>query len=115
MTMMTPSGLMTSLSLFRRKADPRQLAAKVLVIGGAGYIGSALVEKLLNLGLHASVLAAFHFGEETLSRVSGHPNLTLIREDFRHIEALPRAVSGVGSVAHLDGLVGDPACAVIPT
>lgn len=85
---------------------------KVLVIGGGGYIGSALVEKLLQLGLQVSVLDAFHFGEDTLVRVADHPNLTLIREDFRHIEALTRAVSGVGSVIHLGGLVGDPACAV---
>jgi len=85
---------------------------KILVIGGAGYIGSALVEKLLNLGLQVSVLDAMHYGEETLCRVAKHPNLTIIREDFRHIEALTRAVSGVGSVIHLGGLVGDPACAV---
>jgi nucleoside-diphosphate-sugar epimerase len=85
---------------------------KVLVIGGAGYIGSALVEKLLDLGLEVSVLDAMHFGEEALSRVARHPKLTLIREDFRHIEALTRAVSGVESVIHLGGLVGDPACAV---
>lgn len=90
--------------------DPK----KVLVVGGAGYIGSALVEALLKLGLKVSVLDAMHFGEETLSRVAGHPNLTLIREDFRHIEALTRAMSGVGSVIHLGGLVGDPACAVDP-
>jgi nucleoside-diphosphate-sugar epimerase len=85
---------------------------KVLVIGGAGYIGSALVETLLDLGLDVSVLDAMHFGEETLTRVAGHPKLSVIREDFRHIEALTRAVSGVGSVIHLGGLVGDPACAV---
>lgn len=87
---------------------------KVLVIGGAGYIGSALVEDLLDLGLQVSVLDAMHFGEEPLSRVAAHPNLTLIREDFRHIEALTRAVSGVGSVIHLGGVVGDPACAIDP-
>ncbi|WP_407153963.1 NAD-dependent epimerase/dehydratase family protein [Bradyrhizobium sp. STM 3557] len=85
---------------------------KVLVIGGAGYIGSALVEELLNLGLQVSVLDAMHYGEETLSRVAGHQNLKIVREDFRHIEALTRAISGVGSVIHLGGLVGDPACAV---
>jgi len=85
---------------------------KVLVIGGAGYIGSALVEQLLDLGLEVLVLDAMHFGEETLSRVAGHPKLTLIHEDFRHIETLTRAMSGVGSVIHLGGLVGDPACAV---
>jgi nucleoside-diphosphate-sugar epimerase len=85
---------------------------KVLVIGGAGYIGSALVEKLLNLGMQVRILDAMHYGEETLSRVAEHPNLNIVREDFRHIEALTRAVSGVGSVIHLGGLVGDPACAV---
>src|ERR687888_881770 len=51
----------------------------VLVIGGAGYIGSALVEGLLNQDLSVRVLDAFHFGEAPLSRVSGHPNLTLVR------------------------------------
>jgi nucleoside-diphosphate-sugar epimerase len=87
---------------------------KVLVIGGAGYVGSALVERLLNAGMHVSVLDAMHFGEEALGNVAGHPNLTLIREDFRHIEVLTRAMSGVGSVVHLGGLVGDPACALDP-
>lgn len=86
--------------------------SKVLVIGGAGYIGSALVEKLLNSGKHVSVLDAMHYGDEPLARVAGHPNLTLIREDFRHIEVLTRVMSGMGSVIHLGGLVGDPACAV---
>jgi nucleoside-diphosphate-sugar epimerase len=85
---------------------------KVLVIGGAGYIGSALVEKLLRLGMQVSILDAMHYGEEPLASVAGHPNLTLIREDFRHIEVLTRAISGMGSVIHLAGLVGDPACAV---
>jgi nucleoside-diphosphate-sugar epimerase len=87
---------------------------KVLVIGGAGYVGSALVERLLDADFRVSVLDAMHFGEETLSRVAGHRNLTLLREDFRHIEALTRAMSGVGSVIHLGGLVGDPACALDP-
>ena len=45
----------------------------VLVIGGAGYIGSALVKKLLDVGLQVAVLDAMHFGEETLSHVAGHP------------------------------------------
>ena len=88
--------------------------SNVLVIGGAGYIGSALVEKLLNAGKHVSVLDAMHYGDEPLAPVAGHPNLTLIREDFRHIEVLTRVMSGMGAVIHLGGLVGDPACAVDP-
>ena len=84
----------------------------VLVIGGAGYIGAALIEKLLKLGLQVRVLDAMHFGEQSLSAFTKNPNLTLIREDFRCIEVLTRAISGVGSVIHLAGVVGDPACAV---
>lgn len=86
----------------------------VLVIGGAGYIGSGLVVKLLDLGLKVTVLDGMHFGEQALSRVAGHPALTVISEDFRHIEAITRAMSGVNTVIHLADLVGDPACATDP-
>ena len=79
------------------------LSRKILATGGAGYIGSALVRKLLDLDLQVLVLDAMHFGEEPLSEVAGHPNLTVVREDFRHIEVLTRALSGVGSVVHLGG------------
>lgn len=92
------------------KVDER----RVLVIGGAGYVGSALVGQLLRMGMRVSILDAMHFGEEALGKAVGHPNLTLIRDDFRHIEVLARAMSGVRSVVHLGGLVGDPACAVDP-
>jgi nucleoside-diphosphate-sugar epimerase len=92
----------------RKEPDER----KVLVIGGAGYIGSALVEQLLARKLQVTVFDALHFGEGALARVSNHPQLVLIREDFRHIEVLARAMEGVGSVIHLGGLVGDPACAL---
>ena len=96
------------------RVDEGPDARRVLVIGGAGYVGSALIEKLLRLNLHVSVIDTMHFGKEPLSRVADHPNLTLIKEDFRNIEALTRAMSGVASVIHLAGLVGDPACAVDP-
>ncbi len=83
----------------------------VLVIGGAGYIGSSLVRSLLDGGRRVTVLDALHYGTEPLLPVLDHPRFTLIREDFRHIEAVTRAMTGVGSVVHLGGLVGDPACA----
>jgi nucleoside-diphosphate-sugar epimerase len=93
------------------EASRADAGEKVLVIGGAGYIGSALVEKLLGQGLQVVVLDAMHFGEEALQLVATHPNLTIVRDDFRHIEVLTRAMTGIGAVIHLGGLVGDPACA----
>lgn len=99
-----------------RSRDSKQPDArkKILVIGGAGYVGSALVKRLLDCGFQVSVLDAMHFGEAALARVNGHSNLTLIREDFRNIEALTRSMGEAVSVVHLGGLVGDPACAVDP-
>ncbi len=95
--------------------DPkRPNARKVLVIGGAGYVGSALVKRLLACNFQVTVLDAMHFGDAPLARVKGHQNLTLICEDFRNIEALTRAMSATEAVIHLGGLVGDPACAVDP-
>lgn len=99
-----------SISANEHRADEN----RVLVVGGGGYIGSILVERLLDQGKQVLVLDAMHFGEDPLSRVIDRPNLTIIREDFRHVEALTRAMEGVGSVIHLGGLVGDPACAVDP-
>jgi len=82
---------------------------RVLVIGGAGYIGSALVPKLLEDGYYVRVLDAMLFGEEPLDSVKDHPNLEILRADFRS-GLLGRAMQDVGTVVHLAGIVGDPAC-----
>lgn len=82
---------------------------RVLVIGGAGYIGSALVPKLLEGGYSVRVLDAMLFGEEPLEAVKDHPNLEILRADFRS-GLLGRAMQDVGTVVHLAGIVGDPAC-----
>jgi nucleoside-diphosphate-sugar epimerase len=96
-----------------KKSDARSAdEKKVLVIGGGGYIGSALIGRLLGDGFEVLLLDALHFGEQAISEVIDHPKLHLLREDFRNVAVLVRAMRGVGSVVHLGGLVGDPACAV---
>ncbi len=82
---------------------------RILVIGGAGYIGSALVPQLLRDGFKVRVLDAMLFGEEPLEPVKDHPNLEIMRADFRS-GLLGRAMQDVGTVVHLAGIVGDPAC-----
>lgn len=85
---------------------------KVLLIGGAGYIGSALVPKLLDAGYRVRLLDLFLYGKEPLKGVLEHPNLECVTGDFRQVEKVVSAMKGVDSVIHLGGLVGDPACAV---
>lgn len=84
----------------------------VLVIGGAGYIGSALLPMLLKAGWRVRLLDVMMYGTEPIANVLGHPNLQIVRGDFRKVEHLISAMHGVSDVLHLGGIVGDPACAL---
>jgi nucleoside-diphosphate-sugar epimerase len=83
----------------------------VLVLGGAGYLGSALVPMLLKRGYHVRVLDSLLFGKESLAPVENHPKFELIPGDVRDIQVVVQAMRGCGAVIHLAGIVGDPACA----
>ena len=84
----------------------------VLVIGGAGYIGSALLPRILRQGYRVRVLDLFLYGFGPIAEVLHNPAVEIIRADFRQIDALVRAMQGVDHVVHLGGIVGDPACAI---
>ncbi len=84
----------------------------VLVIGGAGYIGSALVPRLLKSGYKVIVLDKLYFGEKSIEGFKDHPDVEIVREDLRDVEILVRLVRQSSAIIHLGGLVGDPACAV---
>lgn len=82
----------------------------VLVIGGAGYIGSWLVEKLLNSGKKVRILDKLFYGKEHIEDLLSNDNLELIEGDATDINKLTQAMNGVSAVVHMGGLVGDPAC-----
>lgn len=85
---------------------------KVLVVGGAGYIGSILVRDLIEDGYKVRVLDSLLYGDEAIRDLEGHPSFELMTGDFRNITPVVRAVKGVDAVIHLGAIVGDPACAV---
>jgi len=82
----------------------------VLVVGGAGYIGSLLVERLLGMGYRVRVLDALLYGDEPLRVVRDHPDCELLIGDCRNIRDMVRAVKGMDAIIHLAAIVGDPAC-----
>jgi nucleoside-diphosphate-sugar epimerase len=84
----------------------------VLVIGGAGYIGSALLGKLLRRGHRVRLLDMMVFGRDPIAAVEHHPNLEIIEGDFRHVEVVVEAMKDVDAVIHLGAIVGDPACSL---
>jgi len=84
--------------------------SQVLVVGGAGYIGSLLVEDLLGLGYRVRVLDAMLYGMEPLLPVRKHRDFQLLVGDCRNIQDVVRAVRGVDAIVDLAAIVGDPAC-----
>lgn len=90
------------------------LSEPVLVTGGAGYVGSVLVHRLLEAGRSVRVVDSLRFGGESLLPVLGHPRFELLRADLREPGVPERAVAGAGAVIHLAAIVGDPACAAVP-
>lgn len=86
----------------------------VVVTGGAGYVGSVLVRRLLDRDQPVRVLDNFLFGDASLADCARDPRLSIQRGDVRDREALARAFAGAAAVVHLAGLVGDPLCALDP-
>ena len=101
---------------YSRRASLTALAVTrhgpVLVIGGAGYIGSLTVERLLEQGHRVRVLDRLMYGSEPLRAFLGSPNFDLIEGDVTDVSKLTAAMRHASAVIHLAGLVGDPACAV---
>jgi nucleoside-diphosphate-sugar epimerase len=102
----------TRYDIVERPASLGQRIQRVLVIGGAGYIGSVLVRQLLEAGYTVRVLDAVMFGNAALEDVQGHERFELIEGDLRQVQSVVRAVRGSDAVIHLGAIVGDPACAL---
>jgi nucleoside-diphosphate-sugar epimerase len=84
----------------------------ILVVGGAGYIGSVLTEQLLRKGYRVRILDLELFGRDALKSMLDHPRLEFMHGDFRNVEDVVRALRNVDAVIHLAAIVGDPACAL---
>ena len=77
----------------------------ILVTGGAGYVGSALVPKLLGKGYKVTVLDLLIYGEKVLKF---HKNLTLVKGDIRNKKLLEKILVNIDAVVHLACISNDP-------
>ena len=89
-------------------------AQRVLVTGGAGYIGTPLTEGLLADGHEVRVLDVLLHGQEHIASRIASAGAEVIRGDLRDEDVRRRALDGVDAVVHLAAIVGDPACAKDP-
>lgn len=86
----------------------------VLVTGGAGYVGAALVPKLLEHGYRVKVLDLYIYGNDVLDAVKDHPNLEQIQGDIRDQALLRRVLPGCDAVIHLACISNDPSFELNP-
>lgn len=86
----------------------------VLITGGAGYIGSVLTPKLINLGYKVRILDSLIYGDSGISKFVNEGSVELISEDIRKKEVLEKAVKGIDCIIHLAAIVGEPLCKKIP-
>ncbi|MBI1935162.1 aminotransferase class I/II-fold pyridoxal phosphate-dependent enzyme [Candidatus Woesearchaeota archaeon] len=87
---------------------------KVLVTGGAGYIGCVLAKKLLDKGYEVRIFDSLFFGEEPVKDMLQNPKFELVRGDLRNLEKFQGLLDGVDSVMHLASLSNDPSCEIDP-
>ena len=89
-------------------------AMKILVTGGAGYVGSVLVRQLLARGHRVHVLDNLMFGGNTLLPLFIDPNFSFAKVDICDRAAVEAEMDGVDAVVHLAALVGYPLCKKMP-
>ena len=88
--------------------------SRVCVTGGAGYVGSLLVPKLLAAGYAVSVLDLYLYGPDVFGDWHRHPELREVRGDIRDPDAVRRAFVGCDAVIHLACISNDPSFELDP-
>lgn len=83
---------------------------KILVTGGAGYVGGTLVPLLLREGHEVLVLDNLMYGGAAILPLFGLPGFDFVRGDVCDPATLKRALRGADAVVHLSAIVGYPAC-----
>jgi nucleoside-diphosphate-sugar epimerase len=87
----------------------------ILITGGAGYIGSELVQHFLDDGHHVTVYDKLMYDATSLLRYTIEPNFSFIKGDVRNINTLKKEVTKADLIVPLAALVGFPLCRDNPT
>ena len=87
---------------------------KIFITGGAGYLGSVIVGKMLNDGHEVVVLDKLLFNQTSLLQYTSNPKFKFIYGDVRNVELLQTLCKEADAIIPLAAIVGFPACASDP-
>ena len=83
---------------------------KILITGGAGYIGSMLCTKLINFGYQVTVVDLLKYNKSSLNHLYFYKNFKLIVGDIRNKKLMKKLIKKNNFIIPLAGLVGAPLC-----
>jgi nucleoside-diphosphate-sugar epimerase len=87
---------------------------KILITGGAGYLGSVIVDKMLKAGYEVVVLDKLLFNQTSLLQYTSNPKFKFIYGDVRNLTELETLCKNADAIIPLAAIVGFPACAADP-
>ena len=87
---------------------------RVLITGGAGYLGSVLSRKLLAKDYKVRVMDTLWYGDESINELRKNKNFELVKEDIRNLVPTVKSMIDVDAVIHLASIVGMPASSIEP-
>ncbi len=85
---------------------------KILVTGGAGYIGCVLIPELLAMGYEITLYDILLYESHQLIPFFTHPNFKFVKGDILNKELLKKSITGMDVVIHLAAIVGYGACRI---
>jgi nucleoside-diphosphate-sugar epimerase len=87
---------------------------RILITGGAGYLGSILSRKLLSKGHDVRILDNLWYGKESIADCLKNEKFELIQDDMRNLVSTVKALKDIDGVIHLASIVGMPASSIEP-
>jgi|TARA_B110000495_G_C23027005_1_gene610548 nucleoside-diphosphate-sugar epimerase len=87
---------------------------RILITGGAGYLGCILSKKLLAKGYQVRVIDGLWYGNESIKELLKDKKFEIIEQDIRNLVATVKAMKNVDAVIHLASIVGMPASNIEP-
>ncbi|HLF55376.1 MAG TPA: aminotransferase class I/II-fold pyridoxal phosphate-dependent enzyme [Thermoanaerobaculia bacterium] len=89
-------------------------APRVLIVGGAGYLGVPCSELLLERGYRVRVFDRMAFGRGPVEHLTANPAFELIEGDLRRLDDFPHLLEGIDAVVHLAALSDERSCELDP-
>lgn len=83
---------------------------KILITGGAGYVGTGLIDQLLSLDVEITCLDLMIYGSKSIKNFENNKKIKFVKVDIRNSKEIEKYFVDIDVVVHLAAIVGDKPC-----